>query len=117
MSTVKPGESALWTLDHRPADAQITLQQLGYWTRARLGVRELVKDDAKGWLSMRVGPGRPYRKLNIQLCGDDTYALEIGALRKHQGLPTYIAGELVTGVYADQLGEVAEAMFARAVGA
>lgn len=121
-ATPEPGTSATWELPGRAADHATTWAQLGRWTRARIGARDMVYDDTDGWISFRVGPGRPHRKIIIKLCADDTYAVEIGTLRAGpppmpglRGLPLYHAGELLTGIYADVLAEIVEEMFGRAV--
>jgi hypothetical protein len=50
----------------------------------------------------------------VKLAADDTYAIEIGRMRRTKGssLPEYQVLEQARGIYADQLGETVERLCA-----
>lgn len=85
----------------RPADARVTLQQIGSVTLMSCGaqLKTLLRDDENGELRMKVS--RRFL-LIVKLMPDDTYAVEVGITRKAEY--KVIAQEF--GVYADRLSEV-----------
>lgn len=110
-----PGRSALDALAGAPADHRITLAQVGRMRLASLGARDIVHDDRHGRLWFRIGAGRPYRKIIIQLRADDLYAVEIGRLKRIDGLPEFVSDRtegMDYGLFADQLGEAIDRLTA-----
>jgi hypothetical protein len=97
---VQEGRAQVVTM---PADHRITWAHLGTWTLAALGARDVIHDDPNGLLMFRIGSGRPYRKLLVTLCADDTYRVERG----HVAGMDWVTDEVVTGIHAAQLSETA----------
>jgi uncharacterized protein (DUF1786 family) len=89
--------------------ANTIAKQLGFWTRARIGCREMVGGASE--LRMHLGRGR---KVIITLDADDTYTVAVGAVRKRDFVPTWIESESMSGVYADSLSTVVESLVSRA---
>lgn len=107
----KPG-SVLMDLPGSEADAQVTLNQLGRMTLAELGARDIVYSTDGGYVMMRIGAGNPHRKLIIKLRPSDTYGVEIGQLKKHDGLPEFFSEAVCEDmIYGDSLREVVRSMY------
>lgn len=103
----QPGVVALWAVPGCPADSRVTWRQLGH-ARMELGARDAVTDDRNGTLTFRVGPGRPHRRIMVKLRADDTYAIELGRLAKHRGLPEWhseATSGVDQGIYAEDLAQ------------
>lgn len=102
-----PG-SVLMELPGAEADHTTTLAQLGRsLLRDHLAARDIVYSNAQGYVMMRVGPGPTYWKLIIKLRPSDTYGVEIGRLKRHEGLPEFFSVHVLEdGIYADQLTEI-----------
>ena len=100
----------------RPADARVTLAQIGRMTLARVGAREYLRDDRDGILTFRVGMGPTLRKVIVRLAADDTYRVEVGRMpRRGAAAFTWIVEGVAEGVYAEQLAETVEALYNEAV--
>lgn len=114
---------AVHALPGREADHRVTLAQVGRWRLASIGARDIVHDDRNGMLWFRVLSGNPYRKIIILLRADDTYAVEIGRMKKIQGLPEYVTEHaegldpaLGCGLYGDQLGDAIDRLIRKIAG-
>lgn len=85
----------------RPADARVTLAQIGRGVLMSCGARDFVSDDPNGTVMFRVGPTRKVAKVIVTLLADDTYRAEFGYM--HRKTLEWITVEVETGIYADQL--------------
>lgn len=84
-----------------PADARVTIAQIGRGVLMSCGARDFVRDDANGTLMFRVGPGRKVSKVIVSLMADDTYRVEYGFMNRRT--LAWITVDVETGIYADQL--------------
>jgi hypothetical protein len=110
----QPG-SVLMDLPGLTADHRTTLAQIGRWTLTRLGARDIVYSDEGGYVMFRVGSGRPYRKIIVMLRPSDTYGVEVGHLKKHDGLPEFFSDTVVDDhVFAEDLAETVERLYLEA---
>src|SRR5262245_14164778 len=85
----------------RPASAQELLGQIGRWTLAEIGARDII--DLGDGVHFFFGRGRS-RKLVVKLAANDTYAVEI--VRFNRADFTFSSERFFEGVYGDQLGEL-----------
>jgi hypothetical protein len=114
----EPGRSALDGLARREADHLATLAAIGKWNLIRLNARDYVHDDKNGMIMFRVGRSH---KMIVVLRADDTYAVEIGKFRRINGLQEFCSiatigdGDGFVGLYADQLGEQIDALYAQVI--
>lgn len=83
----------------RPADARITLAQIGTGVLMSCGARDIVRDDPNGTVWFRVGARTPGKvcKITVRLMADNTYRVEYGYMINRTG-PRW--GEWVN-VYAE----------------
>jgi hypothetical protein len=93
-------------------DARTAFQQINYgdaWRMARLGAHNRAYSEDCGYIQFDVTLGRKYRVI-VKLDADDTYAVEIGRLRKPRGssIREYQVLSQVRGIYWDVLGETIE---------
>jgi hypothetical protein len=112
-----PNRSALHDLARREADHRVTVRQIGRMTLMRMGARDFVHDDRNGELWFRVGAGNPHRKVSVVLRADDTYAIEIGKLKRRtfEWVTEATAG-VDQGIYGDMIGEVIDRLFVEVAG-
>jgi hypothetical protein len=78
------------------------IKQIGTGVRMNLGMRDMVKDDAKKKLQFRVGGGQ-MKKMVITLTSRDDYDIEG---YKGRGAINLKKVKEFNGIYADQLGEI-----------
>lgn len=95
-------------------DARIAYKHLNHgdsWRMARLGARDLMRDERAGYLQFDVRITRKLRVV-VKLAMDDTYSVELGRMRRPRGvaLAEYEVLEQLRGIHADQLGETVERM-------
>lgn len=93
-------------------DAATAFQQINHgdtWRMARLGAHNRAHSEQSGYIQFDVTLGHKYRVI-VKLDADDTYAVEIGRLRKSSGssIREYQVLSQVRGIYWDVLGEVIE---------
>lgn len=116
----EPTSYALQDLPRRAAHRHATLDQIGRMTLMRMGARDVVYDDANGQVWFRVGAGNPHRKVIVVLRSDDTYAVEIGRLRRRRGdAPQWVTeatAGIDQGIYGDMIGEIIDRLFVEVAG-
>jgi len=93
-------------------DALTAFRQINHgdaWRLARLGARNRAYSEDLGYIQFDVTLGRKYRVI-VKLDADDTYAVEIGQMRKPRGssIREYQVLSQVRGIYWDVLGETIE---------
>lgn len=89
-------------------DSRVAYQHLNYgdsWRMARLGARDLMRDEQAGYIQFDVRITKKLRVV-VKLAGDDTYSVEIGRMRMRT--LEYQVLEQERGIYADQLGATVE---------
>lgn len=94
---VDQAEQSIVRQPNRPADAAITLRQIGSMVLASCGARDYLRDDTNGYVKFRIGNGR--RWCIVALAADDTYSIEVGRLRKFD----WIIDLQEHGIYAEDL--------------
>lgn len=96
-------------IDARIAYAHLNLGDS--WRMARLGAHDLMRDERAGYIQFDVKLGRTYRVI-VKLDADDTYAVELGRMRKPRGayLPEYQVIRQVRSLTFEVLGETVEEM-------
>jgi hypothetical protein len=102
-------------------DALTAFRQINHgdaWRMARLGAHNRMHSESNGYIEFDVTLGRKYRVI-VKLDADDTYAVEIGRLRKPRGssIREYQVLSQVRGIYWDALGETIERAALEAAGA
>lgn len=95
-------------------DARTAFAHLNHgdsWRLRRLGAHDLLHDERAGYVQFDFNLTRKLRVV-VKLDADDTYAVELGRMRKPRGgsLPEYRVIKQVRGVYCDALGETVEEM-------
>jgi hypothetical protein len=101
-------------------NAIAAFQQINHgdaWRMARLGAHNRAYSEDCGYTQFDVTLGRKYRVI-VKLDADDTYAVEIGQLRKPRGssIREYQVLSQVRGIYWDVLGETIERAALEAAG-
>lgn len=93
------------TATRTPGKATVIWQQIPIGVKMRLGVRQVVGDESRGYLHFTVGPARrdPF-KVTIQLDPGDTYTVKLVRCKLRAG-ETHVL-EQASDVYFDQLGEL-----------
>ncbi len=93
------------TATRAPGKATVIWQQIPAGVRMRLGARQPVGDEARGYLHFTVGPARrdPF-KVMVQLDPSDTYTVKLVRCRLRAGETQVL--EQASEVYFDQLGEL-----------
>lgn len=86
----------------RPCDAKVLLAQVGRFTLASIGARDLV--NLGDGIMLRYGTGRRHTKLIITLAADDTYTVRNVRLAGRYKTDVVELGT-VTGIYADALSD------------
>lgn len=88
-----------------PGKATIIWRQIPLGVRMRLGARQPVGDEVKGYLHFTVGPARhDLFKVTIQLDPSDTYTVRLVRVNARTLETTTL--EEAADVYADMLGEL-----------
>lgn len=112
-----PARPALDAVSSREGDHRTTLAQIGRMRLASLGARDIVHDDPNGRVWFRVLSGNPHRQIIVQLRGDDTYAVEIGKVRRRQlDFLSEATEGIDQGVHADQLGDTIDRLVMSVIG-
>lgn len=75
------------------------------WRTRRLGVRNRAFSNESGYIQFDIKITRVLRVI-VKLMADDTYAVEIGRIRKME----YVVIEQMRGIYGDVLGQTVEAL-------
>jgi hypothetical protein len=91
-------------------DAQETFRQLRIgdsWRLVRLAAVNLCFSEADGYVQFDAKVTNKKLRVVIKLLGDDTYAVEIGRMKKSLD---YVVLNQVRGIFGDQLGETVERM-------
>ena len=84
----------------KPADAQVTRQQIGAGVLMSCAARDFMRDDDNGLLMMRVGPGGSRNgKVLVRLTPADTYSVEYGYADMRASLLRSDAGRAQWGVW------------------
>jgi hypothetical protein len=89
-------------------DVRVAYQHLNHgdsWRMARLGARDRMQDEQAGYIQFDVLITRRLRVV-VKLDADDTYAVEVGRMRKLE----YAVIRQVRGLTCEVLGEVVEEM-------
>lgn len=89
-----------------PGTADIIWSQIPSGVKVRLGARQAVGDNAKGYLHFTVGPNRRNKPLKVQIRLDpnDTYTVKLVRCDLRTGEATML--EEADGLYFDMLGEL-----------
>lgn len=96
----------------RPIDISVAIgQHISRATRMSVGWQPGTVITAGDWFKVKVS--RKYW-LIVKLNAQDTYDVEVGRLRKKDGLPTYTPLQQAHGVYAEQLSATVRALGDRA---
>jgi hypothetical protein len=91
-------------------DAQEAIRQLRIgdsWRLVRLAAVNICFSKSDGYVQFDAKITTKKLRVVIKLQGDDTYAVEIGRMKRSLD---YVVLDQVRGIYADQLGETVERM-------
>lgn len=88
--------------------ARTVVNQMGGWgkLRAMIGMWSASYDENEAHepiLQFKFKGSRTYNFCQVTLNGNDTYTLEIGQIRKKNGVPTYVVRFQEDNVYCDML--------------
>jgi hypothetical protein len=93
-------------------DHQQMWDQVNRWTWIGMAAKPELRHPDALQIAVHVGAGRK-RRIYVKLNARDLYDIELGRLKRVNGLPEYVALDQVTDIYAENLDEELRNLFDR----